>query len=371
MVIRDRTIAADALAAGAERLRQSAGIPGLVLVVVDADGVLHASGHGHSDLATGRPVTPQTAFRWFSMTKVVTATAALRLADEGRIDLDAPVSAQHLGSARQRGRRPTTRELLSHTAGLGNPLPLRWVHPADVEGPGEEVMLARGAKAVGRRPPGGGARYTNVGYLVAGRVVAEAAGMSFESYVEEAVLQPAGMGDTAFAVPDGLEAATGYVRVPRVVDPVMRRLLPAGVVGARHRELLSLKPFYVDGPSYGGLVGSVLDVGRFLRLHLRDGELDGERVLTGASARLMRAVDRPGRPFDHGLGWFRSPRRGAGGSGDWVEHFGAGVGFWNVMRLYPRQGLGVAVMANTTTRSDFEPLFADVVARCGRSHRRD
>ena len=62
-------------------------------------------------------------------------------------------------------------------------------------------MLARGARAVGRRPPGGRARYTNVGYLVAGRVVAEAAGMPFESYVEEAVLRPAGMGDTAFAVP--------------------------------------------------------------------------------------------------------------------------------------------------------------------------
>ena len=367
MVLRDRTTAADALAAGAERLRQTAGISGLALVVVDADGVLHASGHGFSDLATERLVTPHTAFRWFSMTKVVTATAALRLADEGRIDLDAPVSARQLGSARQRGRRPTMRELLSHTAGMGNPLPLRWVHPADREGPGEQVMLARGARAVGRRPPGGRARYTNVGYLVAGRVVAEAAGMPFEPYVEEAVLRPAGMGDTAFAVPDGLDAATGYVRVPRAVDPLMRRVLPAGVVGARHRDRLSLKPFYVDGPAYGGLVGSVLDVGRFLRLHLRDGELDGERVLTGASARLMRAVDRPGRPFDHGLGWFRSPRRGAGGPGDWVEHFGAGVGFWNVMRLYPRQGLGVAVMANTTSRYDFEPLFAEAVARCGRA----
>ena len=119
MVLRDRTIAADALAAGAERLRQTAGIPGLALVVVDADGVLHASGHGFSDLATERLVTPHTAFRWFSMTKVVTATAALRLAEEGRIDLDAPVSARQLGSARQRGRRPTMRELLSHTAGWG------------------------------------------------------------------------------------------------------------------------------------------------------------------------------------------------------------------------------------------------------------
>ena len=42
----------------------------------------------------------------------------------------------------------------------------------------------------------------------------------------------------------------------------------------------------------------------------------------------------------------------------WVEHFGAGAGFWNVMRLYPDQGLGVVLMSNSTTTYDFEPLFA-------------
>jgi len=371
MVLRNRTIAVDPLGAGAERLRQAAGIPGLALVVVGVDGPIHASGHGHADLATARRVTTRTAFLWFSMTKVVTATVALRLAEEGRLHLDAPVAARHLGSPRQRGRRPTMRELLSHTAGLGNPLPIRWVHPAGSEGPSEQVMLARGAKAVGRRPPGGRARYSNVGYLVAGRLVAEAAGMPFESCVEETVLGPAGMTETAFAVPGGLEAATGYVRLPKAADPLMRRVLPAGVVGPRHRDRLSLNPFYVDGPAYGGLVGSVLDVGRFLQLHLRDGELDGRRVLSPANARLMRAIDRPGTRFDHGLGWFRRPRRGREGAGDWVEHLGTGAGFWNVMRLYPGHGLGVAIMANTTSAYDVEPLFADVVARCGRGAGRD
>jgi CubicO group peptidase (beta-lactamase class C family) len=196
--------------------------------------------------------------------------------------------------------------------------------------------------------------------------------MSFESYVEQAVLGPAGMTDTAFALPAGLEAATGYVRLPKVADPLVRRVLPAGVVGTRHRDRLSFNPFYVDGPAYGGLVGSVLDVGRFLQLHLRDGELDGRRVISPANARLMRAIDRPGTRFDHGLGWFRRrPRRTGEGVGDWVEHLGTGAGFWNVMRLYPARGLGVAIMANTSSAYDFDPLFAEVVARCGRGAGRD
>ena len=69
----------------------------------------------------------------------------------------------------------------------------------------------------------------------------------------------------------------------------------------------------------------------------------------------MRAIDQPGKPFDHGIGWFRRPTKHPG---HWVEHFGAGAGFWNVMRLYPDQGLGVVLMSNSTTTYDFEPLFA-------------
>lgn len=69
----------------------------------------------------------------------------------------------------------------------------------------------------------------------------------------------------------------------------------------------------------------------------------------------MRSIDQAGKPFHHGTGWFRRPTKAAG---DWVEHYGAGAGFWNVMRLYPYLGLGVVVMSNSTRRYDFEPLFA-------------
>jgi CubicO group peptidase (beta-lactamase class C family) len=127
------------------------------------------------------------------------------------------------------------------------------------------------------------------------------------------------------------------------------------VAGDRHGRYLALNPFAVDGPAYGGLTGDVLDAGRFLRMHLRDGELDGNRILAPQTARQMRSIVKPGKPFDHGIGWFRRP---TDTPGQWVEHFGTGAGFWNVMRLYPDRGLGVVVMTNSTTPYDFEPLFA-------------
>jgi CubicO group peptidase (beta-lactamase class C family) len=214
-----------------------------------------------------------------------------------------------------------------------------------------------------RYPVGEDARYSNVGYLAVGEVIAAAAGVPFETYVQQAVLHPLAMNHTGFAAPAGADTATGYVRAPRIADPLLRRLLPPGIAGNRRGSLLSLNPFYVDGPAYGGLVGSVLDAGRFLRLHLRDGELDGTRVLRPQTARAMRVIDHPGKPFDHGIGWFRRPGRGnTTGRGCWVEHFGTGAGFWNVMRLYPDPGVGVVAMSNSTHSYDFEPLFGLLTA---------
>lgn len=332
-------------------------VPGLSLAVVDRDQLLLAAGFGAADLARNTPATPTTAYLWFSMSKIVTATAALRLADQGRLDLDAPVS-DYVEYLRAPGpRQPTVRQLLNHTSGLGNPLPIRWAHVADATPPDPEALLRRlmSRRHAFRYEIGAGAHYSNVGYLAVGQIIAATAEQQFQTYVQQAILDPVGMARTAFTYQASAEAATGYVRSPKIADPVLRRVLPAGIAGSRHGGYLALNKFYVDGPAYGGLVGDVLDAGQFLRLHLGDGQVDGHRVLAPETTRTMRRLDQTGKPFDHGLGWFRKTSTGRG---DWVEHFGAGVGFWNVMRLYPQRGLGIAVMANSTTTYDFEPLFA-------------
>jgi CubicO group peptidase (beta-lactamase class C family) len=177
--------------------------------------------------------------------------------------------------------------------------------------------------------------------------------------VHDAVLAPAGMERTGFRPLPDAARAVGYARAPRLADPLLRRLLPPGIAGPRHGDLLALNPFLVDGPAYGGLVGDVLDAARFLRLHLNDGTLDGVRILAADTARAMRRIDHPGRPFDHGLGWFRAP---SSEPADHVEHFGAGAGYWNVLRLHPERGLGVVVLANTSRRYDVDTLLRTVLA---------
>ncbi|GAA3168969.1 serine hydrolase domain-containing protein [Blastococcus jejuensis] len=333
-------------------------VPGLSVAVTDSTGLLHAEGFGLRELATRAPATPDTSYLWFSMSKIATATAAMRLVDEGRLDLDAPVDSLVPGFRARRGLPPVVRQLLDHTSGAPNPLPLRWVLPTDraatEAAPAAAALLARHGRP--RRAAGGPARYSNVGYLVLAEVIAAAAGQPFEDYVREAVLEPAGMSGTGYARPDAADSATGYVRLPRPLDPLLRAALPRGVTGPRCGGFVALESFRVVGAGYGGLVGSVTDAARLARLHLGDGEIEGSRVLRPETAQRMRDIRTPGRPFDLGLGWFRQARdRGARPS--FVEHWGTGGGFWNAMRIYPGLDLGIVVMANTTRPYDHHALM--------------
>lgn len=352
----------DAVRDGVSRLMARHHVPGLSVAVTDAEGLLFAEGFGEGDLAAHRPVTPETRFLWFSMSKIATATAAMVLVDAGQLDLDAPVDEVVPGFRFRRGARPVTRQLLNHTSGAGNPLPLRWILPADSSADDARAtaasILARHERP--RRAPGGPSRYSNIGFLALAQVIEHASGQRFEDFVRRAVLDPAGMSATDFVVPADSDLATGYVRLRRPFRPLLRLLVPAAVVGERHGDQVALRPFRVVGAGYGGLIGTAPDAARLLRLHLADGEIGGTRVLAAETARSMRVISTPGKPFDLGLGWFR-PAADRDTSPAFVEHWGTGGGFWNAMRLYPDLGLGIVVMANTTRPYDHSALMGAVI----------
>lgn len=177
----------------------------------------------------------------------------------------------------------------------------------------------------------------------------------FADHIRAHVLAPLGMAHTGFTYADvGDEPpATGYQRLPAPLTPLLRAILPPGIVAGRQGRYVPYRPFYVLGPAYGGLVGGVADAARLVRLHLDDGSLEGVRILAPGVAAQMRRVTPRGGPLDVGLGWYRPAGRDPG----FVEHLGGGSGFWNVIRLYPEAGLGVVVMGNTT-RYHHEPILA-------------
>lgn len=321
--------------------------PALVVGAIAARGqrVVRATGHA----APGIPAREDTPFPWFSATKLFTATATMRLVERGAIELDAPVSAYLPSVTLEReGRHATVRDLLSHTAGLANPIPIRWAHLAGERGPGLDALSERvvGARPALRSVPGARFAYSNLGYLLLGQIVERATGQPFEEHVAEQVLQPLGCGASGFELPAG--AAIGHQRRLSVMGLVARAML-----GARFFEpepagpYWALRPFLVDGAPYGGLVGPVGDLLRLAQMMLAEGTIEGRRVLAPESVRalLTPARDLAGRALPMGLGW----HLGREGEAEYAGHIGGGGGFRAELRVYPSLGYAIALVGSETS----------------------
>jgi CubicO group peptidase (beta-lactamase class C family) len=150
-------------------------VPGLSVMVMQRDQVMVEEAVGLADLAGGRSATLGMVYLWFLMTKIVTATAALQLVERGRLSLDHPVERYLPEFPRPGAGWPKVelRHVLSHSSGLANPIPVRWVHPANQ--PAREAhgftleLLSRYHKL--RFPAGSKASYSNLGYLALGSAV--------------------------------------------------------------------------------------------------------------------------------------------------------------------------------------------------------
>jgi CubicO group peptidase (beta-lactamase class C family) len=351
----------DRVRAIAQQIAADAGIPGFSIAVADPTGVLYAGAVGYADLASHREATPEDQYLWFSMTKIATATTAMRLHADGVLDLDAPIG-RYLSGYRPHPRRghPTTRQLLSHTAGLGNPMPLRWVRPE--QQPADPAKLARIVAKHGtpRSPVGARASYSNIGYLLAGDVIEAAAGRSVEECVHDMVLAPLSMDATGYRYHHEAPRAVGYARMPRVLRPVLGRVLPDSIVGPQVGPYASFHPFLVEGPAYGGLIGTAADAARLAATHAAT-VTDPHPVLAQDDIDQMRTITASGKRFDHGIGWFRKPTDATRVPG-FVEHYGTGGGFWNAMRIYPEDRIAMVAMANITAKWDVDGLFTQIKA---------
>lgn len=121
---------------------------------------------------------------------------------------------------------------------------------------------------------------------------------------------------------------------------------------------VAFRRFNVDGAAYGGLIGPVDDAARFVRLHLTGGVVDGQRLQSAEAIGAMQRITATGPKLDVGLGWFREHSDRMPGP-RYLEHLGGGAGFWNALRIYPDERLGVVTMGNATSY-DHRRLLAAV-----------
>ncbi len=329
-----------------QRLVDEGKTPGIQYVAVDATRVICACAAGWADIRAHNPMTVATTMMAYSMSKTITAVAVLQMAERGLIELDAPV-LRYLPDSPY-GDRITVAELISHTGGLPNPIPLRWVHPvAEHDAFDERAALAAVWRQSPRlsREPGTRYAYSNIGYWMLGALVEHVAEMPFPSYVTKRILQPLGLtpADIGFAVTDPAHHATGYLERWSWANLFSRWLLDARLLGTYDGAWRRIGAHYPNGPAFGGLVGTARGFAVFLQDQLRPHSVllhDDTRALLDRQQRT-----RAGALVPMTLGWHVA---GAPASRVLFKE-GGGGGFHCLMRLSVTRGIGSVVMTNATT----------------------
>ena len=269
-------------------------IPCALTMIAREGRLVHFEKFGTQDVATAKPVEFDTIFRIYSMTKPITSIAVMMLYEEGHFQLGTPVSKlipafKDMQVYTEGGeaivdaeREMTIKHLLTHTSGLiygGD-----WDHPINARYKKANFYggdLANMAQELGNIPllhhPGAAWNY-GMSTDVLGYLIEVVSGMPFEEFLKTRILNPLGMSDTAFSVPD--EKAERYATLYEPAED-------GGIQVIKNAPVSSgpLSFFHSGG---AGLQSTAADYLRFCQMLLNDGELDGVRLLGRKTVELIR-----------------------------------------------------------------------------------
>ncbi len=334
-----------------EQLRKQAEVPGMTIAIVEQGKPTFVQGFGQRGLGNRRRVDEHTIFMTGSTGKAITVAALALLVDEGRIKWDDRV-IDHLPWFRlydpYATREITIRDLLTHRSGLGL-------------GAGDLLGVPRGSlsrKDTIRRlafiKPAysfrESYRYDNVLYMVAGQLIEEVTGQSWERFVRERIFRAGGMADSVTDEAGRLAARNRALPHARL-DPRVRGAGAQQPIDERDEPGANMAPA-------GAQAMSAADLSRWIRIQLAHGAMpDGKRLWSEAQAQEMwkPVVVQPSSALPewmkpiapnfetYALGWSVRDYRGA----KMVWHSGGVFGYGAVVILLPEQNVGFAIAINS------------------------
>src|SRR5882724_3304035 len=301
-------------------------IAGAVVAVVKDGKILTERGYGYSDVEKRTPVDPKhTLFRPGSVSKLFTWTAVMQLVEQGKIDLDADVNQYIDFKIPPRDGKPVTmRNIMQHTAGFEEQA--KGILSDDPKAPGFEALLKQWTPhrvyTAGSTPA-----YSNYGASLAGYIVQRVSGEPFDTYLEKHIFAPLDMKLSTFRQP-----------LPAQLAPLMSKGYPLASEDAGHFEIV--------GPAPAGSLSSPgEDMAHFMIAHLQDGEYNGHRILSAATARQMH--DSPLTllpPLNRmELGFFETNINGR----EVIGHLGDTDDFHTSLHLFLQEGVGFYVSFNS------------------------
>nr|WP_286194863.1 serine hydrolase [Synechococcus sp. CCY 0621] len=319
-------------------------VPGAAIALVQDGRLTLVEGFGVRDLATGAPTTADTVFQLASVSKTFTAATVAALVDRRKLDWEQPMVSLlpdfRLHDA-YAGRWVNARDLLTHRAGF----PAFFGDLFDHLGYGDADVLLRiryvePATSFRDRPA-----YSNIGFFLAGELAAKAGGQPFPELTRSLIFEPLAMTRTGVA-----STLVGSAAVPGSLTDVSRS---HALVGDRLQVVPpNLSALFIAA---GGFASSANDLGRFLTLLARGGEIDGRRVLSETAVKAMFEpviAEEPGfaefppidadSGFDYAPGWGVYHYNGL----KVLEKGGALDGVRTLLLVVPQKRFAVAILAN-------------------------
>jgi serine beta-lactamase-like protein LACTB len=294
-------------------------IPGFSVSIVTGNQIRWSHGYGLADVENSVPAAPFTVYRIASVSKPITAVAAMQLVERGKLDLDAPIQ-KYCPAYPEKRWKITARQLLGHLSGIRHYKP-----DENFNSTRHYESLAQSLDAFKNDPllqePGTKFTYSTYGYVVLGCIIEGASGMKYADYVRENIFRPAGMertrvDDVYTIIPN---RARGYSR------------LKSGEV--RNADLADTS----NKISGGGLVSTAEDITRFA-IALQTGVLLRKETFRQMLAPL-KTSDGKESPY---FGWFIRNRDGV----KFLTHGGSQQGTSTQLYMMPEKGFALALMAN-------------------------
>lgn len=336
--------------------------PSVSIAVSQRDTLVYERAFGYADAPGGVRATPDTSYRWFSVTKPVTAVAVLQLVERGLVSLSEPASTYLPYLAEYYGNDVsaiTIERLLSHQSGVGdvgNEI-MAWIH---VTGHHRQSVLLRdrlGSAVHFDADELDHGHYSNLGYMILGAVIEAVSGETYEDYVVRHILEPLQMNHTRFYYEDAFAPGTVHA-VGSHPDDLMAWIASFSIdLDTVARECTQdrwwFRYFSPDQTPPSGLVGTSADMVRLGRMIVGRGVLDGKRVLSEDSVRRMTArqvavASSPvGAPpgFSFGYAWFVTQDERARSL---LLHGGQGMAFTSLLLIRPEDEFVAAIAANGT-----------------------
>ena len=324
--------------------------PSVHYILFDKDKVIKNYSYGLRDISGDKKIEDKTTYNAYSVTKTFTALAILQLFEQKIIDIEQPAVRYLPGFPYSTDI--TIRQLLSHSAGIPNPVPLNWIHlPVEHKSFNRDEFFT----AIFLKNPKIKSRenqtfaYSNLGYVLLGQLIEKVTGISYEQYVKQNIIDKLGLKneELGFEIPDVQFHSKGYHKKLSITNFILGFFIDKSkYMGKAEGKWKPFNNFYVNGTSYGGLIGTP---GAFVK-YIQELLKPNSRLLSDDYKKMLFTENYTAnnKPTKMCLSWFCGQLNGT----KYFSHAGGGGGYYCEIRIYPGDAIGSVCFLNRTGLSD-------------------